>query len=529
MKTDQQAKRLRQLLASGLTLTDSALRSGMSEKTARRYRDMNKLPSESKKPRQHRTRKDPLDGIWGRIETQLIENPELQSTTILAWLISEYPGQFDQTHLRTVQRRVRQWRALAGPAKEVFFKQVHHPGDLAASDFTDMSSMDVTIAGQQLGHMVYHFVLTFSNWEAITVCYSESFESLSEGLQNALHRLGGAPARHRTDRLSAAVNNQCDRREFTDRYQRLMTHYGIAIEKTQAASPHENGDAESSHRHFKEAVNQSLILRGSRSFVSLAEYKQFLQQVVDDRNTSRATRVAEEIAMLRPLPSIRIEDHRIERVRVNSGSLVRIVRNTYSVHSRLIGEIIEARVFTEHIEIWYAQRCVDCFPRLRGRDKTLINYRHIIDWLVRKPGAFANYQHRESLFPTLRFRMAYDSLCGHHSVSSAAKQYLLVLQLAALESEEIVDASLQALLDSDSAWTFDDVASLVYASANKVTAPTDVMIEQVELADFDKLLDSAEALSVNETLVPCGGIGEPCDLVIGPCSMVVYDSVLAQR
>ena len=143
--------------------------------------------------------------------------------------------------------------------------------------------------------------------------------------------------------------------------------------RPRAASPHENGDAESSHRHFKEAVNQSLILRGSRSFVSLEEYKQFLQQVVDDRNASRATRKAEDIANLQRLPSIPIEDHRAERVRVNSGSLVRIVRNTYSVHSRLIGELVGAHVFTEHIETWYAQRCVDRFPRLRGRNKTLIN------------------------------------------------------------------------------------------------------------------------------------------------------------
>ena len=323
----------------------------MSEKSARKYRDMEHLPSQSKKPRSYRTRRDPLEAVWPRIEEQLTENPGLQSTTILAWLVREYPGQFDETHLRTVQRSLRRWRALSGPAKEVFFKQVHSPADLAASDFTEMSSLEVSIAGVRLDHMVYHFVLTYSNWEAITLCYSESFESLSEGIQNALWRLGGVPRRHRTDRLSAAVNNQCDRRDFTERYQRLMAHYGVAIEKTQPKSPHENGDAESLHRGLKTAVDQSLMLRGSRDFASLDDYKRFLQELVDQRNGARGVRSAEEFRQLRELPGRRLDDHRVERVRVNSGSLIQVQRNTYSVHSRMIGEQVEARLFTDHIEV----------------------------------------------------------------------------------------------------------------------------------------------------------------------------------
>ena len=170
-------------------------------------------------------------------------NPGLQAKTIFQDLQRRYPGRFADPQLRTLQRHIRRWRAMSGRPKEVFFAQVHEPGRLGASDFTDLSHLGVTIQGQRFDHLVYHFVLTHSNWEAVTVCFSESFESLSEGLQNALWELGGTPQRHRTDRLSTAVNNMIDSRAFTQRYQGLLAHYDLVGEKIQARQAHENGDA----------------------------------------------------------------------------------------------------------------------------------------------------------------------------------------------------------------------------------------------------------------------------------------------
>jgi hypothetical protein len=490
---DRQVKKLHRLLSSGKSLAESALRTGMSERTARKYRSMEQLPSETRTPRTYRTRQDPLEAIWPSVEAQLVESPGLQAKTLLEWLCREHPGVYDQSHLRTLQRRIKQWRGSAGPAKEVFFSQVHHPGDLSASDFSDMSGLDVTIAGQHHAHMVYHFVLTYSNWEAITLCYSESFESLSEGLQNALHRLGGVPHRHRTDRLSAAVNNQCDRREFTGRYQALMEHYGVTIEKTQPRSPNENGDIESSHRGFKTAVDQALMLRGSREFSSVESYKEFLQSIVDSHNLSRNKRVNEDLAQLRSLPMYRLESIRKERVRVRSGSLIQVSRNTYSVHSRLIGEQVEARIHMDHIEIWYAQKCVERFSRLRGRDKHLINYRHIIDWLVRKPGAFANYRYQDSLFPTTNFRMAYDALREHHGERYSTREYLAILHLAARESESQVDEALRRLLAVPESISSSQVRQLVHSDSSQLPSVTDVDVEPVNLSSFDSLLDETDS------------------------------------
>jgi hypothetical protein len=463
----------------------------MSEKTARRYRALGRLPSEVKTEHDWRTREDPFEEVWPQVEEQLRLNPGLQGKTVFAWLQREHPGKFQDGQLRTLQRHIKQWRATDGPAKEVFFGQVHHPGDLCASDFTHMTKLGVTITGQQFDHMVYHFVLTYSNWEWVSVCQTESFESLSNGLQGALWKLGGVPHRHRTDRLSAAVNNPSETREFTARYQGLMNHYGLAMEKTQPRHANENGDVESLHHHFKTAVDQALMMRGSRDFDRIETYVQFLEGIADGRNLGRQRRLTEEQEVLGDLPTARLGNFRKVSSRVNNGSVIQVLGNTYSVHSRLIGEKVTVRVYADHLEVWYAQKRVDRFPRLRGRGKHYINYRHVIDWLVRKPGAFENYRYREDLFPTSHFRMAYDALRDRRSKNAATKDYLEILRLAAYESESAVNDILRGLLNRDEVWTIELVKAELRAICDGASpAPiTDVQIDQVDLTAFDHLFD----------------------------------------
>lgn len=205
MVTDRQVRRLMELLGKGKSLAASAAKADMDEKTARKYRELGKLPSGIKVGHSWRTREDLFAEVWEEVKEKLKINPGLEAKTLFEDLQRRYPGRFADGQLRTLQRRVKIWRALEGPAKEVFFPQVHKPGELCQSDFTHMKTLGVTIEGQPFDHLVYHFVLTYSNWETGTICFSESFESLSEGLQNALWELGGMPERHRTDRLSAAV------------------------------------------------------------------------------------------------------------------------------------------------------------------------------------------------------------------------------------------------------------------------------------------------------------------------------------
>ena len=479
------------MLKSGKPLKIAAMRVDMDRKTARKYRDLAKLPSELEVwPRAWRTRKDPFADVWEEVREKLEISPGLQANTLFVWLQQRYPGRFSNGQLRTLQRRLRQWRAATGPPKEVFFAQNHYPGRLGASDFTHMTSLNVTLGGQPFDHMVFHFVLTYSNWETASICFSESFESLSDGLQQALWELGGVPQRHRTDRLSSAVNNLSDRKEFTRRYQALMDHYGLIMEKINAREAHENGDAEQSHNRFKQAVDQALQLRGSRDFPDRIAYARFLHEVLDQRNAGRQKQLAEERAALASLPSGRLESYKRARVRVGPGSEIRVDRNTYSIHSRLVGEKVDVRLYAEHLEVWYGGCVVERIPRLRGQGKHLINYRHVIDSLVRKPGAFENYKYREDMFPTSRFRMAYDAL-RQATPSRAAREYLQILELAARENESLVDDALRMLLEEDQAITLSAVREWV--ERRGVARPvTDVQVEFTKLSSFDELFRHRE-------------------------------------
>jgi len=486
MVTDQQVRRLVSLMKKSPALSTASAKAGMNEKTARKYLRAKKLPSQMKTDHNWKTRKDPFEIVWDNIHQMLQLNPGLEAKTIFDYLQRTDPGIYQDGQLRTLQRRIKIWRALEGPPKEVFFPQVHHPGELSESDFTCMNRLGVTIAGKRFDHLIYHFVLTYSNWETGTICFSESFEALSHGLQNALWKLGGVPLKHRTDRLSTAVNNMINPAEFTDRYDALMSHYRLQAQKIRAGEAHENGDVEQLHHRFKRALDQALMLRGSSDFASRHDYQQFLRKLFDQLNTGRSIRFAEERKLLRALPASRLESAKRINVRVRKSSTISVAGNVYSVNSRLRDERVQVRLFAEHLEIWYAQRCVERIPRLYGKKKHHIEYRHIIDWLVRKPGAFSNYRYRSDLFPTFHFRMAYDLLQSTRP-EKADREYLKILELAAKESETAVDRILENLIEDQKPVSCEAVKTLLFKQREDLPAVRDVTIDEVDIDIYDTL------------------------------------------
>jgi hypothetical protein len=496
MIKDAQVRRLRRLLGEGFPLYLAALKVGMNTETARKYRHAERLPSESFSPRTWRTREDPFQDVWPEVRALLELNPGLHAKTLFEDLQRRYPGRFQDSQLRTLQRKIKAWRAVEGAPKEVFFDQVHAPGELGASDFTCMNDLHVTLAGQPFDHLVYHFVLTYSNWETGTVCFSESFESLSQGLQNALWELGGVPRIHRTDRLTAAVNNLGDRDLFQQRYRALLAHYGLTPQAIGARKAHENGDAEQSHYRYKDAIDQALMLRGGRDFDDRGTYEQFLREVFDQRNRGRTGRFAEERPLLGALPWRRVDAWHRQRLRVTRGSTIRVGTNVYSVPSRLIGENLDVHVMAECLEVWFGAVLVERVPRLRGRNKYLINYRHVIDWLVRKPGAFAAYRYQDALFPTSRFRRVYDIL-REQCPGRAARDYLRILELAAKQSEAGVDAVLDRLLEGRVPITPTVVEEQLHHDLGLPRA-MEVVIAPVDLSTYDLLLETREDFPLPE-------------------------------
>ena len=478
------------MLSEKKTLTESACRSGMSEKTARKYRDTGALPSEMKAEHDWRTRKDPFESEWPEIRELLETSPKLESLTIFQYLQRKFPGKYQDGQLRTLQRKIKRWRALEGPPKEVVFPQEHHPGRLSQSDFTHMESLGITIENKPFDHLLYHFILTKSNWETVSICFSESFESLSEGFQNAIWELGGVPERHQTDCLSTAVNKEGNPEEFTRRYSALMKHYNITPMRINPGRGNENGDVEQSHYRFKNVVDQELMLRGSRNFNSRDEYEQFLRKLLKRRNAGRKKSFEFEKAKLHPLPGRKLDTFTTIIARVSPRSTIHISKNTYSVNSRLIGEQVKVKVHAEYLEIRYAQQLIERIPRLRGEKKHFIQYRHVIDSLIRKPGAFENYKYKQDMFPTTRFRMVYDWLLKTKTPRNAAKEYLQVLNLAAKENESLVDEAIRILIQTSTRIIDSTAVNEVYIELKDAERPENPEIEiiPVNLAEYDNLL-----------------------------------------
>lgn len=495
MVTNQQIRRLLSLMKSEKTKAIAAAKAGMDEKTARKYVRLGKLPSEVRKNHNWQTRQDPFEADWKQIKELLEANPGLEAKTIFEYLQREKPGEFQDGQLRTLQRRLKYWRATEGPAKEVFFPQVHRPGELSESDFTHMKKLGITIRREPFEHLLYHFVLTYSNWETGTICFSESFESLSAGYQNAVWELGGVTKKHRTDRMSSAVNKDCNLEKFTKRYNALMRHYGTEPERTNPARGNENGDIEQRHYRFKKAVSQALMLRGNRDFDSQQEYKQFLRKIFDQLNAGRQKRLEEELVALRRLPVRKLDDYKPLEVTVSPSSAIHVQHNTYSVHSRLIGEKVLVKVYVDYLEVWYAQHKVEHIPRLRGEGKHRICYRHIVDWLVRKPGAFENYRYKSEMFPSSYFRMAYDYLKRENPLR-ANKEYVAILYLAHKEGEARTESAIRYLLSQEQPLSSERIRQMI-AKENKLPSITDIAIDDISLETYDDLLNVREEVAVH--------------------------------
>ena len=373
-----------------------------------------------------------------------------QALTLFEWLCQQHPSRFRPGQLRTLQRRVRTWRAQHGPDHEVYFEQVAVPGREAAFDFTDASDLGVTIRGVPFPHLLFEWVLSYSGWTYVALALSETFEALVAGVQGALWTLGAAPAVLRHDNLSAATRElrRSGGRQLTARFRQVLEHYGLRSSRIQPRKAHENGVVEQSHFRTKTAIEQALLLRGATDFVDEAAYLTFLRAVVDrTRNRAAAVRLAEERIHLRPLPAAPIPEYTTFQCRVRKWSTIRVGGRAYSVPSRLIGHTVEVHQHPTLVQVFYGGEVLCTMPRLRGAADHRIDYRHIIKSLVRKPGAFARYRFREELFPSLTFRAAYDALGRTHG-ERADVEYVRLLHLAATTSERQVEATLRARLDA---------------------------------------------------------------------------------
>lgn len=471
------------------SISRAALKADMDRKTASKYIRAGKLPSQLKKPRGWRTRQDPFAEVWPEMAAMLSDAPELEAKSLFEYLLSTSPAH-EPGQLRTFQRRVRQWRARHGPEKEVFFPQAHLPGEALQTDFTHCDELEVTIAGEAFPHLLCHVVLPYSNWSWATVCQSESMPALRNGVQNAVFRLGRIPTWHQTDNSTAATHDlRTGKRGFNKDYSDFMSHLGMKPRTIKVGESQQNGDVEALNGALKRRLKQHLLLRQSRDFDSVDAYVTWLHGVMEAANQLRGSRFQEDLAAMRPLVAKRLLDYTTEDVRVSSWSTIRIKHNAYSLPSRLIGETVRVRIYEDRLEVMHGDTQQAEMPRLLGRNGHAINYRHIIFWLMRKPGAFARYRFRQSLFPTMAFRKAYDVLTDRFTEQrNADLEYLRILNLAATTLEADVEAAISLLLEQDQVPTVETLRELVQAAGTPAPS-VEVEPYEPELTSYDGLLE----------------------------------------
>ena len=493
--TDRQVRKLFMEYQKSGKIQMAALKAGMNRDTAAAYIASGQLPSERVVERDWRTRSDPFAAHWAQAEAMLREAPELEAKALFEWLSEQHGGQYDEGQLRTFQRHVRRWRALYGPEKEVYFPQEHRPGVRMETDFTCLKSLGLTIHGAPFEPWLCHSVLTYSNWQWGTLCLSESLLALRKGLQAALVQLGHVPAQHWTDNTTAATHevggDERGRRGFNGSYLKLMEHFGIEPHTINRAEPHENGDIESANGAFKRRLNQHLLLRGSRDFDAAEALRRFIEEVFHKTNRGRQKRLAVELAAMRPLRVALLPEYVEELVPVSRWSTVQTDRRIYSVPSRLIGETVRLRRHEAWVEVYLAGVRQLVMPRLTGEQTHAINYRDIIEWLLRKPGAFAQYRFRADLFPSLVFRRAYDRLCQDCAPRAADLDYLRILRQAARTMECEVERVLVDLADRDLTprWA---VVQEFWPAAQPVVTP-ELQPLTVDLDVYDGLLAEVQS------------------------------------
>jgi len=394
----------------------AAAKASISIATAYRIDKDPRLPSQRKAPRERR-RPDPLGDIFkAEVVPMLQASPGLRSVAIFEEMIRRHP-ELGGGIRRTLERRIRSWRAIHGAEREIIFRQVHEPGRMGLSDFTDMGDAGIAIAGAALDHRLYHFRLAYSGFEhAHVVLGGESFVALAEGLQNALWSLGGVPREHRTDSLSAAFRN-LDTQACTDltrRYDEFCRHYGMTPSRNNTGIAHENGAIEGPHGHLKRAIQDALLMRGSADFADLAAYRGFIDEIVSRRNVRNAKRIDLERAELQPLPGQRTSDYEEVGVRVTSSGGFTLRKVFYTVPSRLIGHQLRVRLFDDRLDLFIGGTPLMTLTRGRphasGKHDQVVDYRHVIHSLRRKPMALLSLVYRDQLFPRDAYRRTFDAL-----------------------------------------------------------------------------------------------------------------------
>ncbi len=276
----------------------------------------------------------------------------------------------------------------------------------------------------------------------------------------------------------------------------------MAASRNNRGVAHENGTIEAAHGHLKRVVEDALLMRGSRDFDTIADYRGFVDELIGRRNARNRKRIDAERAALRPLPPRRAEDGEETMVTVTSSGGFMLRRVFYTVPSRLIGHRLRVRLHDDRLEVFLGGTPLMTLPRSRGygdrRRAHVVDYRHVIHALRAKPfrrrrtsGSMAlpGLVYRDQLFPRDAYRRLYDAAMEALPERAACK---LVVGALAIAHERGCEADLAALIDASlDAGDFPDLATLQVRFQPDPEALPQVTVTMAPLSAYDVLTDAA--------------------------------------
>jgi DNA-binding XRE family transcriptional regulator len=494
-----------------LTQAACAAKVGISVKSAYSIEQGKHHTFNSKKVRAYKTRKSEIDDVWNNELSEMLKaNPELQPKTLLIHLQRTYLDDnnnpiYKDSVLRTLQRRVANWQALHGKDKDVFFPQIHLPGMQSLSDFTHMNKSEILINGTVFKHMLYQLRLVYSKWSFVKVIQTgESFQALSEGLQEALSILGGSTKEHRTDSLSAAFKNltENEKKDITVRYEELCAHYNMIPTRNNKGESHENGSVESSHGHLKNRIAQELILRGSNDFTSIASYEAWVQEVVSNCNRRNSKNFAEEKSALQPLPAYKTADYEVISAKVSKLSMMVIKNMTYSMPSRLSGHVLTTHVYQNKIDCFLGSSLITSLVRkyrTEQKSRYVIDYRHIIHALIKKPRAFRFCKYRDEILPNNTYKAIWEHLDSTESRDAASKIMLRILKLASdYDCEHIIGQRILEIIANNN---HIDIKQIEYEFNGANPQIPTISCTQHSIAQYDSYIPLVSSIEVHHATI----------------------------
>ncbi len=450
---------------------------GCSERTVGRYLSTGKIPVyERSKP----TRKDPFEEYKDRVQELFnkdINGRMPRCVDVYRTIVKEgYTGS-----RRNVERKTKDLRRQLKGKGEIYFEQEVPYGKMIEGDFTAFNVPFVN--GVEKRHL-WVMSLKRSKGSHATSFQNETFESFAEGTQKGFDFFGGVPSIYRLDNLTPAVKKILrNKRVVTHKFNQLREHYDFEASFCRPAAGNDKGTVEATNKHFKAYLYYEIKVE-NRVFKGDDDFDAYLNEKVKEYCEPKKNEIEKEKLSLKNLPVNPFPAFSTEVCNVNKYGFIRVANRRYSVPVKYKLCKVEIRLYSKRIEIFYNGQKIKEHKRFTERSlKPVIDFRDHIDALLKKPGAFTHYKHKDAFFPTESFKELYIR-------NSDNKNYLKCLALCKDRTIVEVECAVNIVLDESHIPSYEKLFSLIRPKEDVSANVNSIIPLRPSLDHYDHLLNN---------------------------------------